>query len=62
MQTDHIRDELLDRLMKGGLKRCKTLCSKIERKNIVKNNEKNYSKENITIRVSARIVYEMLLI
>lgn len=61
MQTDHIRDELLDRLMKRGLKRCKTLCSKIERKNIVKNN-KNYSKENITIRVSARIVYEMLLI
>lgn len=36
MKTDHIRDVLLDRLMKKGSKRCKTLCSKIESKYTVK--------------------------
>lgn len=50
--------------MKRGLKRCKMFCLKIECKNIVKNNEKNYLKENILviIRVFVRIVYEMFLI
>lgn len=48
--------------MKRGLKRCKMFCLKMECKNIVKNNEKNYLKENIIIRVFVRIVYEMFLI